>query len=116
MTNVESQLCGTLADSYVAGDGYILAKPENYAAGFYKALKKYEDGTKFLNNGFKAYLPKPASSEARFFVFDFGTETGIEDIQSENGNAKAEIYDLSGRRVQNTQKGLYIVNGKKVIK
>ena len=114
LTNVESQLCGTLADSYVDGDGYILAKPGENATGFYKAAKNYENGTKFLNNGFKAYLPKPASSEARFYVFDFGTETGIEGIESEN--AKAEIYDLSGRRVQNVQKGLYIVNGKKVIK
>lgn len=114
LTDVESELRGTFADSYVADDAYILAKPEGYAAGFYKASKKYEDGTKFLNNGFKAYLPKPASSEARFYVFDFGTETGIEGIESEN--AKAEIYDLSGRRVQNAQKGLYIVNGKKVIK
>lgn len=112
--DVESKLSGTFADSYVADDAYILAKPEGYEAGFYKAKKNYENGTKFLNNGFKAYLPKPASSEARFYVFDFGTETGIEGIESEN--AKAEIYDLSGRRVQNTQKGLYIVNGKKVIK
>lgn len=114
LTDVKSELRGTFADSYVADDAYILAKPEGYAAGFYKAKKNYEDGTKFLNNGFKAYLPKPASSEARFYVFDFGTETGIEGIESEN--AKAEIYDLSGRRVQNVQKGLYIVNGKKVIK
>ena len=114
LTDVESELRGTFADSYVADDAYILAKPEGYEAGFYKAKKNYEDGTKFLNNGFKAYLPKPASSEARFYVFDFGTETGIEGIESEN--AKAEIYDLSGRRVQNAQKGLYIVNGKKVIK
>ncbi|MBQ3130935.1 MAG: hypothetical protein IJC23_08710 [Bacteroidaceae bacterium] len=114
LTDVKSELRGTFADSYVADDAYILAKPEGYAAGFYKAKKNYEDGTKFLNNGFKAYLPKPASSEARFYVFDFGTETGIEGIESEN--AKAEIYDLSGRRVQNAQKGLYIVNGKKVIK
>lgn len=114
LTDVKSELCGTFADSYVADDAYILAKPDGYEAGFYKAKKNYENGTKFLNNGFKAYLPKPASSEARFYVFDFGTETGIEGIESEN--AKAEIYDLSGRRVQNVQKGLYIVNGKKVIK
>lgn len=114
MTDVKSELRGTFADSYVADDAYILAKPDSYEAGFYKAKKNYENGTKFLNNGFKAYLPKPASSEARFYVFDFGTETGIEGIESEN--AKAEIYDLSGRRVQNAQKGLYIVNGKKVIK
>jgi hypothetical protein len=30
-------------------------------------------------------------------------------------NAPAAIYDLSGRRVQQVQKGIYIQNGKKVI-
>ena len=31
------------------------------------------------------------------------------------GNADATIYDLSGRKVQKTDKGVYIMNGKKVI-
>jgi hypothetical protein len=129
LTNVESQLCGTLADSYVAGDGYILAKPEEYKTGFYKAMKNFTvaangtgtkvtegaTGTHFLNNGFKAYLPAPVSG-ARFYVFDFGTETAIENIEGAESANDAVIYDLAGRRVQGAQKGLYIVNGKKVIK
>ncbi len=115
LSGVETQLQGTLADSYVAGDGYILAKPEGYKTGFYKAAKKYENGTKFLNNGFKAYLPAPVSG-ARFYVFDFGTETAIENIEGAESANDAVIYDLAGRRVQNALKGLYIVNGKKVIK
>lgn len=41
--------------------------------------------------------------------------TGIENVNvKENLNDKA-IYDLSGRRVEKTQKGIYIVNGKKVL-
>lgn len=115
LTDVESELRGTFADSYVADDAYILAKPEGYEAGFYKAKKNYEDETKFLNNGFKAYLPAPVSG-ARFYVFDFGTETAIENIEGAESANDAVIYDLAGRRVQNAQKGLYIVNGKKVIK
>ena len=43
------------------------------------------------------------------------TETGILEMESEDEN-KTETFDLSGRRVQKAQKGLYIVNGKKVIK
>ena len=31
-------------------------------------------------------------------------------------DAKAEIYDMAGRRLQNAHKGIYIINGKKVIK
>jgi hypothetical protein len=43
--------------------------------------------------------------------------TGIEEM--ENGNVKTEnsaVYDLSGRRVQKAQKGIYIQNGKIVVR
>ena len=63
----------------------------------------------------KAYLPLESSAPARI-SFDFGTETGIRELKGENENVKAEIYDLSGRKVENAQKGIFIVNGKKVIK
>lgn len=44
-----------------------------------------------------------------------GEATGIEDMDAEDGIG-ADIYDLSGRRTRNTQKGVYIVNGEKVVK
>ncbi|MBQ2123519.1 MAG: hypothetical protein II200_05985, partial [Bacteroidaceae bacterium] len=40
--------------------------------------------------------------------------TGIDDITS-NVHQQSEIFDLHGRRVNNPGKGLYIVNGKKVM-
>ena len=84
--------------------------------GFYKATKNQSNNTAFLNHGFKAYLPVE-SATARFLSFDFGgNETAIDELKGENGNVKTVIYDLSGRRVQKAQKGLYIVNGVKVIK
>ena len=43
------------------------------------------------------------------------TETGIDELKGENGKVKTDIYDLSGRRVQKAQKGIFIQNGKKVI-
>ena len=80
--------------------------------GFY-AAKLTND--KFQNNAGKAYLPASAvTAGARFLSFDFGTETAIESVESVENNAV--VYDLSGRRVQKAQKGLYIVNGAKVIK
>ncbi len=42
----------------------------------------------------------------------FGNATGIESFTSIE---KGEVYDLSGRRVTNPTKGIYIVNGKTVI-
>ncbi|MBR2400466.1 MAG: hypothetical protein IKB03_01740 [Tidjanibacter sp.] len=125
--SVTNKLNGTVASEYISTPSYVLsAQGDPAVAGFYKAMLNFtvadgigtkvtENGTHFLNNGFKAYLPADGNN-ARSLVFDFGTETGIESIEGENGNVKAEIYDLAGRRVQNAQKGLYIVNGKKLIK
>jgi hypothetical protein len=82
---------------------YVLAV-ESDKAGFYKkdaAFKVYNH---------KAYLQVPVVNGARSIVLDFGEETGI--FETENGKVKTEIYDLTGRRVQKAQKGIYIVNGK----
>ena len=47
------------------------------------------------------------------FDIDFDFDTAIENIESERG--EDEIYDLHGRKVTNPQKGIYIMNGKKII-
>ena len=43
-------------------------------------------------------------------------ETGIDELKGENGKRKTAVYDLSGRRVQKAQKGVFIQNGKIVVK
>ena len=43
-------------------------------------------------------------------------ETGIDELKGENGKVKTEIFDLSGRRVQKAQKGIFIQNGKVMVK
>ncbi len=40
-------------------------------------------------------------------------EMGVEQLTIDN--AQLTIYDLHGRRVENVEKGIYIVNGKKVM-
>ena len=60
--------------------------------------------------GGKAYLP--AASAVKGIRFNTGESTGIEAIATEK--ASKEIFDLSGRRVQNPTSGLYIINGEKV--
>jgi len=42
--------------------------------------------------------------------------TAIEDVNFTDEPADRVVYDLQGRRVQNATKGIYIVNGKKVLK
>ena len=110
------KLAGTLYDTNVATDAYVLSMVDA-KVGLYKAAKNQLEGTAFKNNANKAYLPAPAEAPTRFLVFNFGgEETGIDELKGENSNVKAVVYDLAGRRVQNAQKGVFIVNGKVVIK
>ena len=52
----------------------------------------------------------------KVFYLTTGDETGIaETMTDEVLKADGAIYDLSGRRVEKLQKGIYIVNGKKVV-
>lgn len=100
--------------------GYASQTPVTSNEGIY-ALANGTDGIAFYHYtganylAGKAYL-NAAGAGARSLVFDFGTETAIESIQGAENAANAVVYDLAGRRVNGAQKGLYIVNGKKVIK
>ena len=115
-TGVTSELLGTYADEYISADAYVLSMVDG-VVGFYKATMNQQENSAFLNNGFKAYLPA-TTAEARFLVFNFGDDnaTAIENIQGAENATNAVVYDLAGRRVQNAQKGIFIVNGKKVVK
>lgn len=78
---------------------YVLSKTGNIAAG-------------------KAYLQLPTAalnqmSLSKSFSIIDGL-TSITNVEIEKNNSKI-FYDLQGRRVEKPTKGLYIVNGKKVI-
>lgn len=80
------------------------------SVGFYYGAA---DGAAFTNGAHKAYLALPAASGVRAYLFNGNTTTGIQNVTS--NNAATQVYDLQGRRVQSAQKGLYIINGKKVL-
>ena len=109
-----NDLRGTFADTYVTDDSYVLGMVDD-EVGFYTATKNQQEGASWLNNGFKAYLPKTVGSNVQALRFDFGGETtGVDAVEVVKPNAP--IYDLSGRRVLSTVKGgVYIQNGKKFI-
>jgi hypothetical protein len=63
---------------------------------------------------FRAYLTAPVEAPVRlFFNFDETTEINTPVL---NGTAKSRYYNLQGIEVAQPQKGLYIVNGKKVVR
>ena len=79
--------------------------------------KAVTDGNNILG-AFRVYLTANGEntlSEVRF-VINNSDATAIDELKAENGNVKAEVYDLSGRRVEKAVKGIYVVNGKKVVK
>lgn len=63
---------------------------------------------------YKAYIEMDAAMAAQGLRFSFATPTGIEETITEGEQDAKVYYDLSGRRVAQPTKGLYIVNGKKM--
>ena len=49
-------------------------------------------------------------------VYGPSTSTGISDIKTTDDSTNGIYYDLQGRRIEKPTKGIYIVNGKKVVK
>ena len=125
-TSDEQAVAGNLlkgAASDVTTEGaeclfYMLSYDANHQnLGFYWAA---EDGAAFTSKAGKAYLalPQAASAGVTGYALD-GTPVGI-DQATTDAQAPAAIYTVDGRLVQQTDvkdlpKGLYIVNGKKVI-
>ena len=80
--------------------------------GFYNAVNGKNEN-EFYNGAFKAYLEMPAQQgTAVFYGFDWAGTTGVENVEVENANV---IYDLTGRKVNVVERGIYIINGKKVL-
>jgi len=76
-----------------------------------------EQSASFIK-GFRAYFQlKGSATSAREFVLDFGEgeTTALTLVKSEERTKNSEVYDLQGRRVTNPTKGVYIVNGRKVV-
>jgi len=76
-------------------------------------IAKAGDGASM--KGYRAYLELPAGASARILVIDDeGEATDLGFVKLIDQEAKA-VYNLSGQRVEKGRKGLYIVNGKKVV-
>ena len=103
--NVANSLVGTDADVTADGTMYILANGAD-GVGFYKAEGDIPAG--------KAYIV--SSSSVKAFFFEADDATGINEVNGQwsmiNGQS---IYNIAGQRVSKMQKGINIVNGKKIL-
>jgi hypothetical protein len=63
----------------------------------------------------KAYLLASSITSAPELNIDFGGTTAISEIKKMRNVENETFFDLQGRKVAQPTKGLYIVNGKKVI-
>ena len=87
---------------------YVLGK-HNGVVGFYKA-----GGMTVAKD--KAYIQTTISSAHIFIDLEDMGVTGVNEITNTNlTNNTNDIFDLQGRKVVQPTKGLYIVNGRKVI-
>ena len=106
--NVREALTGVFEKTFVPAGSYVLQNG-NEGIGFYKVAAANTIEAK----PFRAYLT--AASAARSLKINFaGEATGIENVAAEAQQA-AQYFDLQGRRVAQPTKGLYIVNGKKMM-
>ena len=85
---------------------YYVLSNEGSTLGFYK----FAGSTLGAN---KAFYKTNATGAPEFFAF--GETTGMNDVRSKMADVRGEFYNLAGQRVAQPAKGLYIVNGKKVI-
>ena len=101
-------LYGTLEEEERTGSDACFSISEKVGkTGFYPHMS-----STLLAN--RAYYFGEDLSGYHLILTDTGLDTDINGITI--GNGGNAIYDLSGRRVKNPTKGVYIMNGKKVIK
>lgn len=108
-SDIDTDLVGvTSATTMTAGD-YVLYN-DNGTAEFRRVT-----ASELAAN--KAYLPAsklPAESRGFSIGFDDGT-TGIKTINTQTSINDNVYYNLAGQRVNTPTKGLYILNGRKVL-
>ena len=101
--NIANDLKGTDTETEADGTMYVLAM-KNDQIGFYKATGSIDAG--------KAYYQSTSGAKAFFFSDDDATGIVSPIVETEEGTS---IYNIAGQRLQKMQKGINIINGKKVL-
>ena len=114
-------LVGTATEQEISGAGYkyYLFGKGAKGQGFYHQTGRNGNSIKLGAHraGLKLSASGPDFAPAKELIFNFddATTTGINTVQPAVEKKNDVIYDLQGRRVTNPSRGIYIVNGKKVV-
>ena len=105
----DGYLSGTVVPTEVSGgNGHYVMQNKGEGPMFYKVTD-----TSFSIPAGKCWLTLPANLQGSV-AFRLDGTTGISEVKGESGEVKA-VYDLQGRKVYTPSKGLYIIDGKKVL-
>ena len=105
------------ANKLVAGDGATAWNGTANTTYYYLASDQFHEATSGTLQSGKAYLAV-STGGAPLLSISFGDEgetTGINAVKGAEFKVNGEYYNLAGQRVAQPTKGLYIVNGKKVV-
>jgi len=108
-TPTEGLLTGVYERTEVPNGSYVLQN-NGGKVGFY--LVDTSKATPSVNAN-RAYLTAPTLVKLNAYFFDDGTATAIQSVF--DGAESGEVYDIAGRKLGKLQKGVNIVNGKKVL-
>ena len=106
----------TMTGTYSKIDAIDHSTQTSYVIGIKDGVSSlYKVNSTVSLKPFRAYFTIPGVSSARIAIgFDDET-TGIKNLTPALSEGEEAVYDLQGRRVAQPTKGLYIVNGKKVV-
>lgn len=102
----DNAFIGVIEATKISEPGIFVLLNEEEGVGFYRTNNAFTVGAH------TAYLP-PLAGDSRNFI-GLNETTGISDVNRET-ITNNRYFDLQGRRVLAPTKGLYIVNGKKVV-
>ncbi len=106
-TPVDGDLTGTYLPATIDGETDYVLGIDGGVVGFYH----WNQNTLGAN---RAYIDTPAAVKG--FVINWNDADGITSVQGSESKVKGtEIYNLAGQRMNRVQKGVNIVNGKKVL-
>lgn len=116
-TDAAGLLTGVYTNANINGDNrYVLQTPtEGDDAGVQAFYKVNGD---FTATPYKCYLTYAASNPVKALFLGFNDADAIRSIDNESSMFNVEsskVYNLAGQRLQKLQKGINIVNGKKVL-